>query len=227
MLALAFLGISLFSVLKPGTNWPHYFLFLHWPVTFLLAVLLATAVRIAEAGQSRLLPFLAAPRALLLCALVFLACASLRDKLRNPVSMLPSVRCAPSALTHPVTRRLVALSQSGDRVAVWGYMPQVSTWSGLLPGVRDFQTHYAVLHRQHGDYLEAFCTDMESAKPEFFVDAVAPRTKYLRDRARYAHENYPAVAAFVGSHYRLVAEAEGMRVYERDDLAAHRRLGHQ
>jgi hypothetical protein len=70
-------------------------------------------------------------------------------------------------------------------------------------------------------FLQCYYEDFRAANPPVFVDAVGPGNFQFQDRA-WAHEAFPPLRAWVQSHYSLVADIGGTRVYARNDRLASR-----
>jgi len=50
------------------------------------------------------------------------------------------------------------------------------------------------------------------------VDGVTPNGVIFTDRKEHGFETFPALADFIGKHYRLVDEVHGARIFLRNDL---------
>ena len=199
VLSLLLLAVSAYAVLQAGNDFTHY--------TLLLFVPLLHAVSAVLAGLEP-----ASRRAL--GALVLLT--ALGQGVYNT-----AVRCPASPLlTADADQRLAALvtanSRPGEPVVVWGYADRLHVLARRPMGYRFANTFY-VYAAYRGFYeinLAYFLRDVRENRPAVFVDAMVPGLSLLGD-ARKGHEAFPAVAAWVRRHYRLVGEVEGARVYRR------------
>jgi len=112
------------------------------------------------------------------------------------------------------------VSQPGDTLSVWGWMPACHVETGLSPATR-----YAIGHNliSPGPYQSHFrsryLADLERSRPVVFIDAVA-RGAFLGPLGRAEkHESFPELARFINENYTLwvdiqIAEGDSpVRVY--------------
>jgi hypothetical protein len=219
-----FVGVALFCALKPGTNWPHYFQYLHLPLCLLLAVVLGNAMALGSTWSLRGVPARRCVAAIPALTLLFLAAAAVRHRAREPRSPLDMAREAPGVLGDRASREVVRRAMPGDTLAVWGYMTQLYTFTGLTSAVRDSPTHYAMLREfpLHDYFRRLYSTDLQRHRPTFLCDSVCPLAVQFRDRARYGIETYPGLADIVRAEYEPFTESEGIRVLKRNLPAANR-----
>ena len=101
-------------------------------------------------------------------------------------------------------------------MAVWGWAPELFVQTGLRPGTRDPNTHFQIQPSAlQGYYRARYLADLSRRRPEFFVDAVAPNRFGYQVRALNGFETFPELARLIASEYRLVAEVDGVRIYQR------------
>jgi hypothetical protein len=190
---------SLYAVLQAGNPFTHY--------TWLLFVPLLLLVGAVVAGMS--------PRHQRMVLGLVLVTA-LGQALWNGATRRP----LPPSSTEPMDARVVALiranSRPGDPLLVWGYADRYHLLTDRPMGYRYANTFYvyaayrAVEAENHGYFFE----DLEKNRPIVFVDAMTPELS-LAGQARFQHDRFPAVAAYVRRHYRLVGSVDGARVYRR------------
>jgi len=123
-----------------------------------------------------------------------------------------------AASQHPsaVVARLRETARTGDRLAVWGWAPEVAFDSGLPLGTREPETHVATLPGpRQASYRARFLRDLEANRPRFFLDSTGPANFFYPDRARYGLGSDPALAAFVAARYVPCWEGDGLTLYER------------
>jgi hypothetical protein len=130
-----------------------------------------------------------------------------------------------SAGVTPFTAELTAvirpLATRGEPLAIWGRRCALYVETGLYQATRQGHSETQILPGPWQRYfLQCYYEDFRAANPPVFVDAVGPGNFQFVDRA-WAHEAFPPLRAWVQSHYSLVADIGGTRVYARND-----RLGH-
>ena len=76
------------------------------------------------------------------------------------------------------------ISQPGDSMSVWGWVPAYYVETGLSPATRDAVSHYLMSPGPYQSYFRnRYLEDLEQSRPVAFVDAVA-RGAFLGPRAR-------------------------------------------
>ncbi|SDT96009.1 4-amino-4-deoxy-L-arabinose transferase [Verrucomicrobium sp. GAS474] len=116
----------------------------------------------------------------------------------------------------PLAALLRAEARPGDRLAIWGWGPEIAVESGLPLGTREPETHIAVKPgpRQEA-YRARFLGDLERNRPRFFLDSTGPANFFYSDRQRFGPETFPALDRHLAAQYRLREEIGGMRLYVR------------
>jgi hypothetical protein len=117
------------------------------------------------------------------------------------------------------------LATRGEPLAIWGRRCALYVETGLYQATRQSHSAAQILPSPWQSYfLRRYYEDFRAANPPVFVDAVGPGNFQFQDRAQ-AHEAFLPLNTWVQSHYSLVAEIGGTRVYARNDrLAACRTL---
>ena len=208
-LGAALTGAAIFCVLLPARTSLHYLLFLTVPLTLWVGAALAEIrARPGAVAMAGLLVALV-PLGWRLAGPVPDMFGEFSTHWRQPHSQLGSV------LRH--------WRAPGARLTVWGWLNSAYAESGLPQGVRDMLTVWSILPSPQRDYYRAsYLSDLQHNRPEIFIDAVGPGAPFIRDRATEGHETFPALAAYIREHYRLVVDVMPARVYVRNDfLAAH------
>lgn len=208
-LGLALLVTAAACVLAPGRPSLHYLLYLVVPAILMLGV------SWAELWPARRTP--SATSAVIILALLPLAWrgtlgvpemfGQFAAHWRQPVSPLGSV------LRH---------WRSPDaRLAVWGWLNSAYVESGLPQATKDVLTVWSVHDTAERDYFWTdYLADLQRNQPALFVDATGSGASLLTDRTRQSHESFPALAAYVQHHYRLVIDLAPARVFVRNDVLA-------
>lgn len=188
-----------YAVLQAGNDFVHYTLLLFVPLLYAVGAVLAGL----GPGERR------AVGALVLAA-------ALVQGVFNAWTRRPAAPLETASADH----RLAALIQANGRpdqpLVVWGYADRLHVLTRRPMGYRFANTFY-VYAAYRGFYeknLRYFLDDVAENRPAVFVDAMGPAFSWLGDD-RKRHEAFPAVAAWVRAHYRLVGEVDGARVYRR------------
>ena len=119
------------------------------------------------------------------------------------------------------------VSQRGDSMSVWGWVPAYYVETGLSPATRDAVSHYLMSPGPYQSYFRnRYLEDLEKSRPVAFVDAVA-RGAFLGPSGKAEkHEGFPELARFINDNYSLWVDiklAEGdspVRLYLLKDRLA-------
>lgn len=208
LVAIATIAVvtAAYSMIEPGTGFAHYALLAVVPVALLTASLIGLAW-----------PSLTGQRTRQLGAGALLALLSIVVLLRFPLAYgnpyLATDWQAPPSEPAAMLRRYV---RPGERLALWGWMPQYAVVPDAVLGTRDAATVGQLTPSALQEYYRArYLGDIEERRPEFLLDAVAPGSFEYTDRATQGIESFPALARIVSRDYRLVAEADGVRLFKR------------
>ena len=104
-----------------------------------------------------------------------------------------------------------AKPQAEDRIAIWGWVPEVYVLSQLTPAT-PFVSGQATASDGclvQGWYRARFLECIVQERPRFFLDAVAPGAQGYGYLISIPHESDQALAAWIRSHYRIIAEIHG------------------
>lgn len=193
---------SFFAIYQAHRPFPHYLLFSIVPVSFCVANVL---------GIGRYLVLQTVPgtfvRALFaLFYLLPLGIATLESSNDfNPKAIIPKRGAVAAILRY---------AKPGDRMMVWGWMPQYYVQTNTIMSTREPTIERLVLQTPYREYFrERFLSDLRAHPPLVFVDAVAPSAFTYYDRAVHGIESFPAVEAFVREHYTEREEIAGVRIF--------------
>jgi hypothetical protein len=105
-----------------------------------------------------------------------------------------------SALADFVSR----VSQRGDSMSVWGWVPAYYIETGLSPATRDAVSHYLMSPGPYQSYFRnRYLEDLEQTRPVAFVDAVAQGAFLGPSGKAEKHEGFPELAKFIDENYSL------------------------
>lgn len=196
------------AVIVPGRGFLHYFLFLIFPVSWLLAVGLRV---FAEFKPPRL--WLSV---FLVVAVGTQISGRLLNPLPNPVGELAQHWRFPRSELGEI---ISYLAEPDDQLATWGWRSELYVESGLPPATLESHTERQIDSWSQPDsyYRRRYLSEMKADPPEFFVDAVGWDAFKYFDRKASGHETFTALADFVAQHYRLVGDFIDARLYIRSD----------
>ncbi len=205
--AAALTAAAVFCIIAPSRASLHYMLFLTVPLTLWSGILLCD---LWSRGAGRLVLAGLAP----LFALV-----PLQVRTRQPTpEMIGHLAEHWRQPYSPLGEVLRHWHQPGTSMALWGWMSSAYVESGLPQATQDTVSQWCILDVPQREYFrETYLADIKRNRPEVFVDAVGPGAPFFFERATQAHEIFPALAAYVREHYRLVVDLKYARVYVRSD----------
>lgn len=199
ILSLLLLATSGYAVLQAGNDFTHYTLLLFVPLLHATSSVLAgLRPRWQRAGA----------------ALVMLT--ALGQGLFNAYTRQPTRPSPTAAPDRALVALITAHSRPGESVVVWGYADRLHVLARRPMGYRFANTFY--VHAAYRGFYDVnlayFLADVRENRPTVFVDAMTAGLSLQGDERRQ-HDHFPAVAAWVQRHYRLVGTAHGARVYQR------------
>jgi hypothetical protein len=230
------LPIAIYTALAPGRPFPHYFLFVLFPVAgwAFAACSAALAAQAPEETDSSTHPDPACSKPLFLSLAIWLTvglCGQISEHFLSP-QLIPARGFVSEFLKTPrskVSEALLAHASPGEALAVWGWMNQFHAETGLWKATSDQALEYLWNVKTEGvsvsswmelvpDYFEElYLADLKRSNPPIFVDAVAPGSFIFNNRASFGYETFPALAEHINSHYSLAGEIDGLRIFLRKD----------
>lgn len=212
--SLGWMAVSLVSLLLPGRDYIHYQLMLIPPLFILCGSILAGMHSLEKPPASRLALIV------LFIATTTIPLASVR--LLTHHSTLSGLRHFDDELEEAFAE-IRSLSKPGERMAIWGWQPELWVDTGLIQATRDGNTFRQIEQGSfQGHYRARFLFDLNRNIPPLFLDAVGPGRFAFRDRTAFGHETWPALSEFVAEHYVLHSDIAGVRIYLRRDRASYR-----
>jgi hypothetical protein len=197
---------AVYAVYKPHRPFEHYLLFLLVP----LSCCVANALGVVHASgffRTRQ-PLLAGSYAALF------ALPMLSFTMSSPNQYVEKVFYH---LTWRKGEPFVAVARyakPGDPIAVWGHASEYYVQTRTIMAARDADTPHLFYPDPYRDYFrQRYMLDIKKSKPVVFVDAAAPRSFAMRDRASQGHEAFAELAAYIREEYELKEDVEGIRIY--------------
>jgi hypothetical protein len=235
LLAFSILIASLFAAYRPGRRFPHYLVFLIFPLAFagvrVLARLLRATQPAAPSARSKAAdrgkaatagPNPSAVRAATLFVLLTLAAPSfIRSKSLKASSQSKFWTTSRRAFPDCAVCQLVNhFANPGDPITVWGWAAEFHVLTGTIPATRDPAAYSQLIASPlRAYYRSRFMEDLQRDPPKVFVDAVAPGQFYYHNRDTDGYETFPALRSYVTSNFYLAGEIGGVRVFARKGLA--------
>jgi hypothetical protein len=207
-------AIAVYAVEAPQRIFPHYLQLLVFPVAGLTGSLLGVAVRSLQ--RFKFTRSHAAQLALGTLVVAFAVAPAIVVSLRQGNAYVGAV---PSSNGPPwdIYRALRATVRPGERVAIWGWMPQYLVAADADMGTRDSITQFQISTRRLAGYYRArYLADMRENSPKYFLDTVAPSSFAFTDRATQGLESFPELDDLVTASYTLVFDIDGVRLYRRN-----------
>lgn len=202
-----YLLVSIFSVIRTGSDYLHYLHFLIPPL-----VLLATNAYYSTKKISQNNSIFSIQNFIIfsICAyyLSFFGIKTLKNQATN---LFPS-----QALTQSnVSKEILKYAKSGEKLVVWGWNLDYHIETQMPQGTRENHIPYVVLpHKMQAQEQQRFLEDLKKNKPKIFVDAVGRNSHWFNDKSLYQHENFAEIKDFIQKNYKLVAELNDVRIYQ-------------
>ncbi len=211
------LAVGVYAAEQPQRGFLHYLLFLVLPLSGLAGSMSGLALRswqgsklVGSRSVTVALGSLIAVVALAPPILIRLTEGNVFQKYvygETQTSMIPS----------EVSRAIRKSVRPGDRMAVWGWMPQYFVITHAIMGTRDSIGQFQIENGPARPYYrERYLSDMQRNRPLYFIDAVSPISFAFTDRATQGLESFPELNQFVHRAYHLVIEVDGIRLFERN-----------
>jgi len=215
---------SAYAIGKPGTGFSHYWQFILIPSAVVSGLFI-------DRFDSREFPFFSKiPIVALLGSFVFSRVWA-SFFFFNLGMFNPNIHLGADAHAHAVISYINAEKLPGDRMTVWGWLPDLYVKTDLVSGTREVCTQLvvpdaeraypfiAVSSELKAYYQDRFMSDIKRSKPAFVVDACYPGSFAFKDRS-YSPECFPVFWSFLEDNYVLVLDtstdlADGMRVWRR------------
>jgi len=235
LLAFSILIASLYAVYRPGRLFPHYLVFLIFPLAFAGVRIFARLLRATQRAAPRAGPDMpgrwnavtagfnpiAARPAILFVLLTLAVPYFIRSKALKTAFPSEAWMTSPRAFRDCAACQLVNhFTKPGDPVAVWGWAAQFYVLTGTIPATRDPGMYWQLMPSPLRDYYRSrFLEDLQRDPPKLFVDAVAPGQFFYHDRDTDGYETFPDLRSYVTSNFYLAGDIGGVRVFARKNIA--------
>lgn len=209
---LASLVASGYAVIKPGSEFTHYLLYLVLPVCLLNAWFI---------DRLRASPVYTSAWVALIGLCFGVNAARQFDHLA--LEPLNAYRSQPFQLQQlfisPTSQAVQKYAQSGEDLVVWGWAPRYNVEMQMPQGVCDNHTIRCIIGGADAQKIHRarYIRNMTASRPPVFLDAVGPNSFWLNNRATQGYENFPELRKFIDTHYRFAGEIDKNRIYIRAD----------
>lgn len=204
---------SIVTCLISGRFNTHYLLLLVLPLALLSGWILGMLDEIAQPTPARARR---SPGNLLPYAL-FSAILVLPPLVRRPFIPQPEM---PVPLPHrddAVSFKINQIAFPNDRLTTWGWMAEYNVRTHLAQGTRDaISVNLMEKSPRQQRMIRDYIADLERNRTRFFVDAVAPGS-FAFSTPEWRHEHFPIVREYIATHYRLLDDHDGIRIFVRSE----------
>jgi hypothetical protein len=217
LFAVLILLASLYAIYRPARPFPHYLVFLIFPISFIGVRVLTRLVRVdIDQRRSRLLDPAVAFVLITLAVPSFLRSKELKPVYESERWMIRAAahnQCAACPLVNE-------FAKAGDLVTIWGWDSDLYVLTGTIPATRDSDSPWDIIPGpQRVYYRTRYMQDLHDYPPKLFLDAVGPGQFKYQDRDLYGYETFPELRDYVMSNFYLAGDAGGVRVFARRDTA--------
>ncbi len=208
VLGLALWPVAAITVWLPGRNFPHYVYYLI--IAMPLGIAVARRATPPLHGPAGIISDMVSAGAAAICiAAILHDVAPYRKPLRAEAAADARFR---QDGAEAGARRLFAWADSsaGDTMLMWGWMPELTVYSGLMPAGRESHGEYLIRPNNGRDYFrQRLLRDLAGKAPALVIDAIRPDYFFTNDPGFKAERStlasFPALLGFVQDGYDGVA----------------------
>jgi len=211
--------VSLYAMLAPGRDFPHYLQFIIFPLVLCAGIFFEMGWARLEHGDKSFHAGFWSRSAYGAFFLGLCVVPQVLWKLKATRNYVGSYTNGSGELSiSEPAREVLRYSKPTDSIAIWGWTPRLYVETNLRQGTRDGNTSRQVeAGPMQAGYQARFLKDLKRNKPAIFLDAVGGQN-FMSDRKNTGHEVAPAINAYISDHYRLLCDVDGSRIYQRNDL---------
>ncbi len=210
--AAGYLGIAVYSCLRPPFGFGHYHIFLINPLIVASGALLGTIQRDQGATPGRLGAMkIGRIACLLILPIGLLAVVHTRQNSALRRYLTAKIADANQDFPATVVHEIRRLAPDASTMVVWGWMPGLYVRSGLSCVTRHTVGHFLIDPGPSQAVLrEQFLAEVRGARPEVIVDAVASDCfTWYWPVASSGIDSFPEFARFVRENYILASSLIG------------------
>ena len=224
LFALAFLVVSGYCIAAPGRFFHHYMLLSLVPMSLLAGILIHTAWRASVQYFIQEEPaFQTGALGWLLGIILFFTTSVYffhTQYSTNRPDFYERMRARASGYyaQNEVVAVLNRYYTPGAKMALWGWAYDLWADTEFLMGTRDCAANLEPPEATSIYYKQRYLHDLETNKPEVFVEAISPSFFAYQDRSRFGFENHADVRKIILDNYFYEGEVNGARIYLRKDI---------
>jgi hypothetical protein len=203
-----YLSVSIFSVIRTGSDYLHYLHFLIPPL-----VLLAANGYHSNQKSSQGKPIFSIQHLVIFSICLYYLSSFGIKTLKNQSTNLYNSQ---SLTQSSVSKEILKHAKSGEKLVVWGWNLDYHIETQMPQGTRENHIPYVVLpHKMQAQEQKRYLADLRKNKPKIFVDAVGKNSHWFNDKSLYQHENFAEIKEFIQKNYILVNFVDDVRIYRR------------
>lgn len=202
-LIVVYFGMVIATIIRTGSFYPHHFMFFLLPCCLLMGFFLR---RLPAPWQWLIM----LPQAVYFC---FFALGTVTKK---GINKYPTYISDAEEFSS-VSRAILRYAKPGQFLVVWGWDCQFYVETQMPQGVNENHSVRSTMeHSLQPTYYQRYLRDIMRTQPAVFVDAITKETLWMDDPDKYGHQNYPELARYINTHYRLKENINGVRIYARN-----------
>ncbi|MBY0435252.1 MAG: hypothetical protein K2U26_14180 [Cyclobacteriaceae bacterium] len=216
LFSILLLLVSAYCIVAPGRSFPHYVLLFFIPLSFFLGVIIHCFNLIVSKHirgvQERVI------KLLIIAPIVAVAFYHFQSQFSFRPPLVEKAKLAYDGYMpqFDVVTILNRYHSSDERMAIWGWAPELWAGTDFLMGTRDGATNFLIEPGELQDfYIDRYLRDLEKNKPKLFVEAITPDFFGYTDRAKSGFENFPRIKEYIDQNYVLDSEIVGVRIFVR------------
>jgi hypothetical protein len=217
LFVVGMLLITIYCIVAPGRGFIHYILLLFIPITIASAIIIHIAVQVIQDFQKDLtynsdfFSFSFAVVFLLIsCFYYFQSNFTYTPDYLNKANE----RYVGFSLHHAVVGVLNRYYDTNERMAIWGWGPELFESTDFLMGTRDCASSFQIEEGPNQQrLLKRYIDDLKKNKPKLFVEAMGTNFFGFQDRTKSVFENFPNLNDYIKSNYTFVGDIGGARIF--------------
>lgn len=216
---LVLVVFTIYAILKSGQSFAHYTLLLLVPCGFLIDSVLGWVQDQIEGGAKKGVTFglMSTVSSVTNCGVVLVSLLLCGRAVVNDHPYLRQISEYRRLYLCRASQRLLELSTPSDRMAVWGWSPEIYVETGLVQATRESNTLWCSVHTpQQAYFVKRFATDLHQSNPKLFVDAQFAR-RFTEKLFVDSYLSKPEIADLIQDRYLLADEIDGFRIFVRRD----------
>ena len=189
--------IAVYTVIKPGTFFVHYY---HYLIPFLFYLILFTTISKTEVIS------------LSFGAIVIFNYLKF-DRSHSVFDSEVNLKKATTMKTTVLGSYINQISKPTDKIAIWGWALGYFSETQLAQAVSHHHVAFLIMSSHREFFKQEFLDEIKANKPTFFLDTSA--TGFT---VKESHETiFPELAKYIETNYTLIKNEKGDRLFIRND----------